>query len=280
MSTTRCLLFLSIVFCGIACEDRLTNADRRNLSKYEEAEEPMEVQAVSIPPLSDQSQSTEMVMDRKMIRNGVLSIEVADVEKIKAEVEKICKESKAYTASETQNNYDYRRQYEQVIRVPGMNFDTIVKRLEALGSSVETKSIYTNDVTAEFIDIEARIKTKKALEERYLDILKKAVAVKDMLEIEGQLSQVRGEIESMEGRLKYLTNQVSYSTLTFTFYQSLKNDYGFGNKIVASISNGWDMLLAFFIGILNIWPFLILAIGGIYLLVRKIRNRQGRLIES
>jgi hypothetical protein len=67
------------------------------------------------------------------------------------------------------------------------------------------------------VDLTARLKTQKKLEERYLAILARAESVEDMLKVEKQLSVARGEIEKLEGRQRYLDNQVELSTISVSF---------------------------------------------------------------
>jgi hypothetical protein len=169
----------------------------------------------------------------------------------------------------------HRLQYVQVVRIPAGTFDQLIQKLEALSVKVESKNIQTTDVTEEFIDKEARIKTKKELENRYREILKQAKAVPDILSIEAQLNQVRADIESMEGRMNYLKNQVAFSTLNLTYFQPIGTDFGFGSKIVASLGNGWHIFLSFLIGLLNIWPFILIALVLIYAALRKMRQNKA-----
>ncbi|MFZ1806765.1 MAG: DUF4349 domain-containing protein, partial [Cyclobacteriaceae bacterium] len=162
----------------------------------------------------------------------------------------------------------------QTIRVPAEKFDALVQGLEKLAIKVESKDINTRDVTEEFIDIETRLKTKKELESRYLEILKQARNVEEVLSVERELGNVRSEIESMVGRLSYLKNKVSFSTLNVNYYQLVDSDFGFGSKFITSLSNGWENLLFFVIGILNLWPFILLAGAGTWLFTRwRKRNR-------
>ena len=73
--------------------------------------------------------------------------------------------------------------------------------------------IDSQDVTEEYIDITARLKTKKELEARYLELLKKANKVEEIVSIEKEIGNLRSDIESIEGRLRYINNAVAYSTL-------------------------------------------------------------------
>ncbi len=79
------------------------------------------------------------------------------------------------------------------------------------------------------------------------------------------MGTLQTEIESMEGRLKYLKDKVSYRTLTVTFYETSQGNFGFGSKMGKAIKNGWTNLLWFFLGLANLWPFLILGLVAIFM---------------
>ncbi len=206
---------------------------------------------------SELAPSPNEVVDRKLIRNGTLEFQTDEVKKTKTEIEKICKELNAYISSESENNLGERLQYNQVIRVPANQFDTLLARLEPLALKIENKNISTEDVTEQFIDVEARLKTKKELEARYREILKLAKTVEEIVSIESQIANVRSEIESMEGRLNFLKSQVAFSTLHVSYYETIGTDFGFASKLVQSLKGGWDNLLAFIIFLVNLWPFVL-----------------------
>lgn len=204
------------------------------------------------------TESPTATVERKLIRNGDLSFETKDVKKTQIAIENICKGLNAYISTENQSNYGERLQYNQTIRVPSNLFDSLISGIETNALKVENKNINTQDVTEEFIDVEARLKTKKDLENRYREILKQAKTVQDIVSIEGQIASVRSEIESMEGRLNYLKNQVSFSTLNVSYYQIVGTDFGFASKFVDALGKGWDNLLSFLIVLMNLWPFILL----------------------
>ncbi|HPW60676.1 MAG TPA: DUF4349 domain-containing protein [Cyclobacteriaceae bacterium] len=220
------------------------------------------------------AQATDISVERKLIRNGQLDFKSSDVKKTKIEIEKISKELNAYISSENESNYENRLQYTQTIRVPADQFDNLIYRLEPLADKIENKSINTQDVTEEFIDVEARLTTKKELEARFREILKQAKTVEEIVSIESQIANVRAEIESMEGRLKYLQNQVSFSTLNVSYYEIIGTDFGFASKFVESLKGGWDNLLSFLIFLVTLWPFVVGLIALVFWWVRR-RNRRA-----
>jgi len=102
-------------------------------------------------------------------------------------------------------------------------------------------------VTEEFIDIQARIKTKKELENRYKELLAKANTVEELLSIEKELGTLRTEIESIEGRLKYLQDRVSLSSLTIEYYELTTSSFRFIPKLGKSFVTGWNWFLSFIV---------------------------------
>jgi len=214
------------------------------------------------------------IVERKLIRNGSLEFQTEEVKKTKLEIEKICKELNAYISSESENNFGDRLQYNQSIRVPSAQFDALIARIEPLAKKIDNKNINTQDVTEEFIDVEARLKTKKELEERYREILKQAKTVQDIISIESQIANVRSEIESMEGRLNFLKSQVSFSTLNVSYYETIGTDFVFASKFVHSLKGGWDNLLAVIIFMVNLWPFVIgLSLIVIWLWRKRMKRK-------
>ncbi|MBA4054797.1 MAG: DUF4349 domain-containing protein [Marivirga sp.] len=212
---------------------------------------------------SPEKDENAIPLDRKLIKDGSLSFETGDLKKTQSEIAGISKSLKGYASNETLNNAENRTSCQITIRVPASQFEELVEKLEKIALKVEHKSIQTRDVTEEFFDAEARLKTKREVESRYRELLKKAQTVEDMLAIERETGNVRTEIETIEGKLNYLKNQVAFSTLEVHYYQVVGTGFGFGGKFGHSVANGWNNLLVFLIGLTNIWPFLILfsAIG-------------------
>jgi Domain of unknown function (DUF4349) len=250
------------------------NAERKSELNVEEVAS--YANAVSLDEQAPDREEPASITERKLIRNGDLSFETSDVKKTKASIEKSCKELNAYISTENQNNYETELRYNQTIRVAADKFDLLIQKIEAEASEIKSKNINTQDVTEEFIDVEARLKTKKELEIRYREILKQAKTVQEILTIESQIASVRSEIESMEGRLKYLTSQVSYSTLNISYYETIGTDFGFGSKLGKALGSGWEYFLAFLIGIMNVWPFLVLLALIVWLAFRWDKRKRKK----
>lgn len=107
------------------------------------------------------------------------------------------------------------------IRVPSARFDDALKRLEKVGDMLH-RNVSAEDVTEEFRDLEVRLKSAHAVQERLTQLLAKAVKVEESVMIERELDRVTGEIDRIEGRMKFLRDRAAFSTITVTFSSKAK----------------------------------------------------------
>lgn len=212
-------------------------------------------------------------IERQLIKQGRVEFETTDLANTRKAIFAAINTYEAYVSSDEEYTYAGRKSNTLIIRVPAKDFDALLAEATKGVDRFESKQLEVVDVTEEFVDIQARLKTKKELEDRYLDLLKRAKTVSEMLEIEKEMGSLRSEIESIEGRLKYLENKVGYATLTITFYQTVPKDNAFGQKINNGFRNGVDNLVWVFVGLVNIWPFLLLSL--VFLIALR-RYRKGK----
>lgn len=211
--------------------------------------------------VNETDQDLESQLERKLIKEGEVIFETEDIRSTRTTVLEAIKKYEAYVSADEEFKSSGRESNTLTIRVPAENFDNLLDEATTGVDKFERKEITVKDVTEEFLDIQARLKTKKELEARFLELLKEAKNVPDVLEIETQLGQLRADIESVEGRLKYLESRVSLSTLTMTFYETVPTTVQFGQKFKNGFRNGWDNMIWFFVFLTNIWPFILLALG-------------------
>jgi hypothetical protein len=211
-------------------------------------------------------------IERKLIKEGQVEFETDNLNATRKKIFEAVNKYKGYVSSDQEFKSPGRKSNTLIIRVPADNFDSLLSEATQGVKKFESKEIHVKDVTEEFIDIQARLKTKKEFELRYIDLLKQAKSVTEILEIEKQIGELRSDIESIEGRLKYLEDRVSFSTLTITFYESIPDETEFGQQFKNGFRNGWDNLIWFFVALTNIWPFILIVLGlviGIRIYRRK-----------
>ena len=217
----------------------------------------------------------DVTIERKLIKEGDVVFETNDLNATRKKVFEAVKKYHAYVSSDVTYNSSISNRNTIVIRVPANNFDKLLNDATQGIENFDRKEINVKDVTEEFVDIQARLKTKKELEQRYLELLKQAKNVTEILAIEKQIGQLRADIESIEGRLKYLQNKVSFSTLTISFYKKIPQTTRFGQKFKDGFKNGWDNLIWFFVFLINIWPFIIIGIALVFSYKKYLKNRKS-----
>ncbi len=151
---------------------------------------------------------------RRIIKTGEMTVEVDRLPDAVAKARAVADKAGGYVADvHAYEDTEGRRSGTITVRVPAESFDDVFVALQAIGRAL-TYSESAQDVTEEWVDLEARIANKKAEEASLLELLKRKGELSDILEIQRETFRVRGEIEQLEGRLRYLKNQVSLSTIS------------------------------------------------------------------
>ncbi|MGI8566503.1 MAG: DUF4349 domain-containing protein [Pyrinomonadaceae bacterium] len=248
------------------------------------------VQNISLDQ-ADASQNVAAVTQRKIIRNAALSIEIdapTDGQRRIASIAEarggfvVTSESRQQGGASSES-----KPYEVVtieVRVPAAEFDAVVSEIRAVGGRVKEEKITGQDVTEEYIDLEARLRTKKALEAQFIEIMKSARKVSDALEVQSEMAEVRTEIERLEGRRRFLENQSSLSTIKITLQPPAPlisaNTSGFFHSLRQAFGEGLDVAAAITLGLIRVAialiPVLLLILLPIALAVRLLRRRSRR----
>ncbi|MEJ2112634.1 MAG: DUF4349 domain-containing protein [Flavobacteriaceae bacterium] len=272
----KALLYLFIILLPLACSNNSSNADSEESNERELSETVLQ-EAVSDNAMMVSKSSVPSTFDQKIIKNSDLRFETEDLDKTYNKIIQFVKQNEGFIQNDNSNKSGNRMSRNLEIRIPTINFQKTIDSISNYVSFFDTKRISARDVTEEFIDLEARLKAKQTLEKRYLELLNKANTVKEMLEIERELSNIREEIEAKQGRLKYLSDQVSLSTLNIEFYKITSKTgatVSYGSKMWRAIKSGFNGLSIFFLGLLNIWPFIIIMIIAFFAIRRLIYKKK------
>ncbi|MEM7375408.1 MAG: DUF4349 domain-containing protein [Bacteroidota bacterium] len=215
-----------------------------------------------------------------IIREGHISLEVDNYQQSRSSLFRLVAQKGGYISREQERTSSYNISNELVIRVPNTQFEGTMQEIAGLASHVHNRQVSARDVSEEYIDIETRLKTKKAAEERYISFLQKAKTVEEIIQLEEAIRKIREEIESREGRLKYLQNQISLSTIQVFMEQRTEFETyqkpGFWSKIGGGLVSGWEGVLAVIIAFSHIWPLLLIVGGGMWALIRYMRRKKKR----
>ena len=158
--------------------------------------------------------------DRKIVRTGSITMEVSDIGKSQADITDSASQYKGYVVSSNQRaDQEFPTGYIS-IRIPAGSFNDVMQKIRALALKVTYENTNSQDVTEQYMDLEAQLKNYQATETQYLELLKKADNVKDILEVQRELSNVRGNIERVRGRMQYLERTSDMSLIEITLNKS------------------------------------------------------------
>ncbi|MCB0465352.1 MAG: DUF4349 domain-containing protein [Aequorivita sp.] len=269
MKIASTLLLLFVLGCSNGGSNKNYEAGS-SMADISAPEEPLKIEQFSEPQLQE---------EQKIIKTARLVFETTDVEATHKKILQLGSKYKGLVQSDNSGK-DYNRVYKDLtIRVPTESFQQFIDGISEGVTYFDQRDISRQDVSEEFVDLEARLKAKRTLEERYLELLKKANNVKEMLEIERELSNIREEIEAKQGRLQYLQSQVSMSTVNVEFYKTTAErgiTQSYGQKMKNALQGGWNGISVFFLGILYLWPLFLVAIIIVFVLRIFLKNRKKK----
>ena len=223
-------ILLLFIGCGGKNAEYFAEGQKAPAEAEKGAEQP------AAAPQAPQNAGAEKGGERKIIYEGRVSLVVEKFEDMETAIPDLVKKYDGYMAEANVNRTEGReRRGRWVARIPAERFADFLQAVSKLGIAEEQEQT-AQDVTMEYMDLEARIATQKQLEQRILELLKNREGkLSDVIEAERELARVRSEIETMEGRLRYLKNRTSYSTVTIDVRE--EQDYvpaaapGFGGRI-------------------------------------------------
>ncbi len=240
-------------------------------------------------------------VEKRVVKNGNLAIRVEDAEWSADEIDRIATRLGGFTASRSFSSdipgysipmlpgsaYDKGTSVSPasmpqsgmiVVKVPSSKFGEAISAIRGIATVVLNESSSASDVTAQFADLEARLKSKYDEEAAFTKILNTTTGkVSDILEVTRELSRVRGEIEQLETQKKYMESQtdmaeisvsltedasVGAATNTWRPWQTVKTAV---NRLMAQFQGFVDGTIYFVVSIL---PFFLLYLLGLYVLYR------------
>ncbi len=155
---------------------------------------------------------------RRIIYEARMVISVEDPEATAQAISALVKSLGGYVADANLYRQNEKMAGTVTVRVPQEKFDEARERIRDLAKRVDREELNTNDVTSEYVDLQARLKNLEATEEELRALLtevrKRAQRASDVLEVYRELTRVREEIEALKGRLQVLDKLTTYATIT------------------------------------------------------------------
>jgi len=217
-------------------------------------------------PGQSQQQIPNPDWDKKIIKTASLNLEVKDYNVFYSSFREKVRSLGGYVAQEEQNQSDYKIENTLVIKIPVDRFDNAVTQLTTNVEKINEKKISSQDVTTEYVDTKSRVEAKKQVRLRYMDLLKQAKNMEEILSVQSEINDIQEEIESATGRIEYLGHSSAFSTINLTYYQVLNSSAkdntkpSLGAKITDAFKTGLGWIVDLFVGLISIWPLFLLTL--------------------
>jgi antibiotic biosynthesis monooxygenase (ABM) superfamily enzyme len=284
-------------FTGCQHDDQSPQTYNKNIDVPQTSQDITETEKTSAPKIETSGRiqninykeqtedNTYNTQDKRMIiRTGTMSVEVDSYDETEAKIKDIVKNFGGYLTNSTSKlNADGKKQGSITIRVAAEKFDAMIEELSKTGK-VMNRNITGKDVTEEYMDADARLKTQRELESRLLKLLaEKTARLTDVVEVEQKLANVRENIEKTEGRMRYLKDQASFSTLTVSVYEpSLLTTssgggffYELGQGVKKGLSGFTSVLRGLITVVIALSPVIIIVLIIAYFIVRYLKKKKA-----
>jgi hypothetical protein len=291
----RAWLCLLLTLCALGCDGEPKAAryarEAESTAGLPAAEAPAVKQDAGNPPVGGAPGAKPAAIDRKIIYTARLDLIVKNLDEADAGVgDKLAAHGGRLVRSERRSDTGARRTATYTLEVPVDKFRGLVAALKELGVP-ERDAVDSQDVTEEFVDVQARLKNLRQQEEKLNDLLKekrKEEKLEDVIRVSDRIGEVRQQVERTEGRLKFLEARAAFSTVTLTLREVA--DYKpptaptFSDRVSRTFSGSWEALVAFGEGVVlfavavGAWLPLLLPIGvvavwGVRRLVRVVNDK-------
>lgn len=215
--------------------------------------------------------------EQKIIQTAYMSVEVKDLKSAENNIANLIQDLNGFISNSSKWLASNNRHVSSfTLRIPEKNFSQAITRIEELGKII-SHSTSGRDVTEEYIDVDSRLKNLVLQEERYRQLLNKAVNVEDILKIERELERVRSTIESLQGRLNYLDDQISLSTINVELKEPVpitSSDNGIINAFREALRKMVETFYRLIVGLGVLIPYLVVIIIILIILYWVVRRRR------
>lgn len=225
---------------------------------------------------------------RKIVYNASVRMETTDYDTTCAALQEAVTAANGYLESTDQGgSKDSGSRYTYyTARIPAENYRSFLTAAGEAGN-VTSLNESAQDITAEYVDVEARLKALNDQRDRLNALADKAETTADLLEIESQLSDVQYQLESYTGQMRLMDNQVRYSTVDISLQEVrvlTPTATTFGEKFVEAVTSGWrgfldgaeDLILV----VVYLWPVVLIVLAILLVARPALKRRKARRAEK
>ncbi|HAT03284.1 MAG TPA: hypothetical protein DCS29_00695 [Candidatus Magasanikbacteria bacterium] len=274
---------------GLAVVSESAGMAARDSAKMVRNAEPSSPSAQNVPSSGTADSDATPTQDRLIVKTGNMSLVVDNVREAIQKINSYTLEKGGFVVSSDISKSGLTLYGNITIRIPVASFDESIEQVKSYGE-VTSQAMYGQDVTEEYVDLDAQIKNLRATENQFLEIMKRAVAIEDVLAVQRELSWVRGEIDRIEGRMKYLRQSADLSTLTIYLstnpevlpawddedqwkpWAQVKEAF----RSLVDVGQGFVNFVIWIVVYIPLWLVIILVV---WVIVRIVRRRGNKKLE-
>ena len=204
---------------------------------------------------------------RKIIRNTSLTIETKSFDESVSLIKQAVGAANGYIEYSSHYAGGRTQSAEYICRIPSDRYNAFLEGVQGAGSVVNTEES-TEDATAQYVDMESRLKSLRTQEERLLELMEESGSLEELLAVQDKLMEVQYQIESYTSQLKVLADRVDYATVRIWLeevetYTPVEPTFGeriadaFTNMLI-NVQDGAEFLVIAVIYLIPLW-----VIGGI-----------------
>ncbi|PWA12171.1 DUF4349 domain-containing protein [Pueribacillus theae] len=283
--------FLLIMFTACSNSSEKSAEDHAGLMRNEIHSVEVDEDRAEIAQTEESKEATDVPMKgkRKIIYTAHMDIVVPDYNESEKKISEIVEKEKGYIVNSHVNQGEHNEKSGSItVRIPQGSFQSFLDSVEKISTEVTDQSVDGEDVTEEYVDLEARLKAKMSVKKRLETFMEQAETTKDLLAVSEQMGKVQEEIEQIEGRLNYLKNQSDYSTVTVSITEKSIKVGELGSKdlntwtrskqlfvtTIHFIFTGVSGAVVFLLGLSPILVPIAIIVVGLYLYIRRKKRNE------
>jgi hypothetical protein len=224
-----------------------SSSEARGLAPTTPAAGPPQAAPASQPGTADQPLPSDQAITgiRKIIYTGDVQLEVANPVAAMDRIQLLVQDVGGYVASSNTFYQNDKQVVTMSLRVPAERYGDVLAQLRRLADKVREEKTTSQDVSEEYADLSAQLRNLEATEAQYLELMKRAQSIDDVLKVQQQLTAVRGQIERIKGRLTYLDRRSDLATINVGLFPlSAPASGGYANPLEAA-AIAWEASLRF-----------------------------------
>lgn len=292
-----CVLVLVAFACCSGCGQQQASSDARIAQALQEADA-MTDSGAELPPAADGALALtsggagRQQANRRIIYTADVELVVKDFQEFEQQLPGVIKACDGFVAArKTDRRHGDHRAGTWTIRVPIPQYDALMSGITTLGFAT-SRNETSQDVTADYVDLQARISNHGKLEGRILEMLDQQNGkLADLLELERELARIREEIERMQGRLRVLTDQTELTTIHLSVREEATYEPPaaptFGERVASawtgSLKSIRDVAAALAIAFVAVAPWLIVLgvpASAVAVLVKRSLTKRWRTSQA